>query len=96
MNREQWENKAGTIHNKIMEDVSNYNIWNDLHFSYTHIVWEDDNYLPRQLDWCLEECLLNKDKVDDYILAYLMKGLCELMELPEYKESWWEEDDYEN
>lgn len=92
--KQDWENMAITIYLSIEENCPDDDITNALSWSFAHIVWEDGNYRPEDIQWCLDEYAANEDKyLSEYseeALKWTELSLKLLQQLPEYKQEWWE------
>ena len=79
---------AGKIYSGIIDLADLHGLYSEvyeaMHWKLAHIVWEDGNYLRRDLESCIDDCKENKDNIDEVVVSFVLLSLQLLMKLPEF------------
>ena len=82
----EWESEANKIYNLVMDICDSEDIYNVMHFSVGHIVWEDGNFESCHIQWCLENISDEKYTLYSDCIEWVIWSLKGLLLLPKYED----------
>ena len=76
-----WAKPVAEIYKEALRKLNDYE--SPLHYSASHIVWEDDNFGDHSITWCLEHFEEYKGDYTEQELEIVKWSLNELLKIPE-------------